>query len=331
MQIEEEGLSPDLLDIDDPYAMDYRVIANPRPRSDGLRGEGGRCPAAELDLPNDATVITLDGTGSRPRIRRRLGGSAGNATDTGHRCRPAGEQEDRHRSGIRSRPVATPPPGNPGVGDDSARQHGHLCRTWNPSDRGWDPVTSPRSPAETVIASADLALTKTRDGLHTAAAGRHRGLPGTQFTWKVKVTSNGPRQNVGPYVVVDTLPIQQHTYVSSQNRLDMRPGLRGTEDHDARPNVSPDGLWGGALPDLFRTVSVSIDAPRDGEHRPLSGRSYNEPGQPQAKTYGHLLPPNVQIRSSTPTTWPVDQPSWLLGDHNPNDKRAWTDVQNQRE
>ena len=200
--------------------------------------------------------------------------------------------------------------------------------TWNPGKPadGWDPVTSPKVTAETVIASADLALTKTHVTEYTPPLqDEDNVIPGTQFKWKVKVTNNGPDNAVGPYVVVDTLPAG-NTYVSSQ-------GTDWTCDQDSvdaqkitctHPNVTPDGLApGDTLPDLFHTVSVDIDAPQAMENTAtVTGETYdpnldNNTGKDKVT----LLPPNVQIQKfNSDELAYIDQPyAWRLEITNPSE------------
>ncbi len=200
--------------------------------------------------------------------------------------------------------------------------------TWNPGKPadGWNPVTSPKVTAETVIASADLALTKTHVTEYTPPLqDEDNVIPGTQFKWKVKVTNNGPDNAVGPYVVVDTLPAG-NTYVSSQ-------GTDWACDQDSvdtqkitctHPNVAPDGLApGDTLLDLFHTVSVDIDAPQAMENTAtVTGETYdpnldNNTGKDKVT----LLPPNVQIQKfNSDELAYIDQPyAWRLEITNPSE------------
>ncbi|MEI2620266.1 MAG: DUF11 domain-containing protein [Candidatus Nanopelagicales bacterium] len=187
-------------------------------------------------------------------------------------------------------------------------------------------MTSPNVTAQTVIASADLALTKTHVTEYTPPLqDEDNVIPGTQFKWEVNVTNNGPDKAVGPYVVVDTLPIG-NTYVSSQGTdwTCVQDSMNLQKITCTHPNVSPDGLAkDGALPYLFHTVSVDIDAPQTMENSAtVTGKTYdpnldNNTGKDTVTP----LAPSVQIEKfNSDELAYINQPySWRLEITNPSD------------
>ena len=326
-----KNASESLAYIGEPYTWSIEVT-NPSNRDPGPTAY--QVKVADVLPPNwtyktGTTVITLDGaeiSTTDPAVDSANPLAVKLAWDTGSDL-PVNKKIVITFQGIPQPAVATPPPGNPGVGTTIPHVN-TATTTWNPGNPadGWDPVTSDDVTARTVIASADLALTKTHVTDYTPPLqDDDTVIPGTQFRWKVKVTNNGPDKAVGPYVVVDTLPIG-NTYVSSQGTdwICVQDSGNLQKITCTHPNVSPDGLAkDGALPDLFHTVSVDIDAPQKMENTAtVSGETYDPNlDNNTGKDTVTLLAPNVQIEKfNSDDLAYIDQPySWRLEITNPSD------------
>ncbi|MEI2620265.1 MAG: DUF11 domain-containing protein [Candidatus Nanopelagicales bacterium] len=161
--------------------------------------------------------------------------------------------------------VATPPPGNPGVGTAiPAYQHGdHLLVPGN----AHSPTGTCRPPSEvtaqTKIASADLMLEKTHKTNYPDEwnVQDDEVVPGTEFDWNIKVTNNGPDNSVGPFVVTDTLPVGTEYKSYSGSDWTLRSGFRWIEQKITctHPDIAPNGLAKDeSLPTL--TLIVKVDA-----------------------------------------------------------------------
>ncbi len=209
---------------------------------------------------------------------------------------------------------------------------GPRCRTSTPPNNlvpgkptdGWTVPGPITATAQTKIASADLALVKSHVTDYTPPLqDEDNVIPGTQFKWQLSVTNKGPDKAVGPYVVVDTLPAG-NTYVSSQGTgwscdQDLVNKQKITCTH---PMSHPTAWPRRALPDLFLTVSVDLDAPPTMENTAtVTGKTYDPNlGNNTGTDTVTPLPPNVQIEKfNSDDVAYIDQPySWRLEITNPS-------------
>jgi uncharacterized repeat protein (TIGR01451 family)/fimbrial isopeptide formation D2 family protein len=262
----EKSASADLAYINEPYTWTIK-LTNPSQRTPA--------PTAYSVAVNDAlppnwtytantSVITLDSTdiSKEPTVTPATGTDPEKLLWSNIADLPA-------NSTILITFQATPGPdvvSNPGVGM-GVWHINHANTTWylgKPID-GWHTYTSNNVEAQTQIASADLALVKTHitDYKPPLQADKNEVIPGTQFTWQMDVTNNGPDTSYGPFVLVDTLP-KGNTYVGWEGT-----GWTGcVQDPVNKQKITcthpdlKDGLAKNkSLNPLLIIVNVDLDAP----------------------------------------------------------------------
>lgn len=136
--------------------------------------------------------------------------------------------------------------------------------TLGPAGQSWGTGTAGEATAYTEIAAADLQIVKWHVTDYPPAwqVKKNEVVPGTDFTWKLQVSNNGPDPSFGPFTVVDTLPagvsFQSYNDASGWSCTAVGQTLTCTN-----PGPGKGLPAGDSLPDIELLVSVDAGVTGD--------------------------------------------------------------------